>query len=110
MREIKFRAWDKKEKKMKNENDFLMSLDGEILDPSTFPFMVNKNCLLMQYTGLTDKNGNKIYEMDIVNYFGKKILVTIPEIYIEIYESLFLEYCEVIGNKFENPKLLDDKK
>lgn len=61
MKDIKFRAWDGS----KMSNDFLLSFDGEILSAETFPFTVRKDCVLMQYTGLKDKNGKEIYEGDI---------------------------------------------
>lgn len=54
MREIKFRAWDKK--------GFIGMIDNPILDV----VMKNERYILMQYTELKDKNGKEIYEGDIV--------------------------------------------
>ena len=135
MREIKFRAWIKKEKLMANSFD----IEG------IYPNMVRKleiagkgalygnQYILMQFTGLKDKNGKEIYEGDIIyinrkkskreNDKGKLLVVwtndltsfeakRIDEIdYIDDLECLgnfrFKEYnLEVIGNKFENPELL----
>ena len=69
---------------------------------------------LCQYTGLTDKNGNKIWENDVVKgiygtYEGRYIIVwwndeakfsfpTIAKVDTSKYE--------VIGNIFDNPELL----
>jgi uncharacterized phage protein (TIGR01671 family) len=65
-REIKFRAWDKKCKVMRQwewirncEFPFISDEWGtHLLDEKVFE--------LMQYTGLKDKNGKEIYEGDIV--------------------------------------------
>ena len=77
-----------------------------------------------RYTGLCDKNGNKIFEGDIVQYYGTYPL----EVYIEKghtkirwydtisarkYDELFFSIdregygeCEIIGNIYDNPELL----
>jgi len=82
--------------------------------PSQFP--------LMQYTGLKDKNGKEIYEGDILHVFlmdsppekhqviwdkeraGFKLQDRIAERYGFYASNL---KCEVIGNIYENPELLE---
>ena len=61
MREIKFRAWDKEENEMKYDNIYVWqgSLNQEITD-------LQSALVLLQYTGLKDKNGKEIYEGDIL--------------------------------------------
>lgn len=81
-----------------------------------------------QFTGLTDKNGVKIFEGDIVNYFGKDFLnhlVTFDKgsfwfeflskytrkIRDQKRDLIFsnVSMCgEVIGNIYDNPELIGD--
>ena len=88
---------------------------------------------LMQYTGLKDKNGKEIYEGDIVKvklykgeeeeyflgkveYFGSNFIVDSDNNSdYHVYDldgfgidfKYNLEDCEVIGNIYENPELLE---
>ena len=139
MREIKFRAWDKDFNRMGKINAINWACDTKV--PSCcFSWMEDGKELsicsgsldryvLMQYTGLKDKNGVEIYEGDIaklstgvlcvVQYadcWARYMLGTPPsgEDCYKYLETLgehetYAGNLEVIGNIYENPELLEAK-
>ena len=59
MREIRFRIWNKEEGKMKDPDNFTITLSPPVKSEYN-------QWVIMQYMGLKDKNGKEIYEGDIV--------------------------------------------
>jgi len=66
MREIKFRAWDKEDKKWLSEDCMPIVGFGE---DKILSFGGDGYAIFEQYTGLKDKKGKEIYEGDIVSSF-----------------------------------------
>ncbi|MCY8837585.1 YopX family protein [Bacillus atrophaeus] len=103
MKEIKFRSWIKDKK--------------EMLYEFTLKQPTVSNCkknILMQYTGLKDKNGREIYEGDIVTHLNEKYEITTNPFTQEfVVDSdtgqerlgVLNNQVEVIGNIYEDHTL-----
>lgn len=128
MRKIEFRAWLKHEKKMIDVKAIDWDDVGNIISvnyPSgkAYSGYDGDNIELMQYTGLKDKNGVKIFEGDIFKWgstlyqviyadFGFKVnyVKGHNEIYLYDFQLNYFEEndeIEVIGNIYENKELLE---
>jgi len=113
MKKIKFRAWDKENRTIYAWED-IKYIDLETLQ---------KTNILMQFTGLKDKNGKEIFEGDILAYPDrrKKIIVIVKRVNIAYCEE-YGTYANgfrvpedyknmiVIENIYENPDLLNEIK
>ena len=112
----KFRAWDKETKTMNGMAEIYRNRNQEIeLHPR------DENIILMQSTGLHDKNGKEIFEGDIVlvldspytvfydNERGSYRLKPHDDRWNVDYMSNFSHggNFEVVGNIYENPELLE---
>lgn len=88
MREIKFRAWHSVDKVMVNFNPENLSESKTIYNYQAKALgllILNKSPLLMQYTGLKDKNNIDLYENDIVIDEYKRIMQVVwcPDLELE---------------------------
>jgi len=128
MKEIKFRAWDEKNNywiygdQPKNDDLFIENVNPK--NNTIYEITHWKDTILMQYTGVKDKNGKEIYEGDIVQIkyalsSNKGIVEYIHDKYSinsKKYD-MFYDYngekifswneLEIIGNIYENPELLE---
>lgn len=142
MREIKFRAWEKHAKRMAEVTAFKWQPDHlyhqvytraivnqKMIDEwYAYDFGGDSNgIILMQYTGLKDRNGKEIYEGDIVVAWSaglravgevKKRIDGLWIMYPAYQEGKFWGLCpnsngetsvEIISNIHENPELLEVK-
>lgn len=117
MREFKFRAWNEKIKWMSKPFTFgqVLNFHDQIIKT------LSNDEVVMQFTGLKDKNGVNIYERDILLFGGRsKALVTFENGCFSVFGEPLgwdfdseekpclsnFNYCEVIGNIHENHELL----
>ena len=122
-----FRAWTEEGKTMYygvypfKDDTLLLSYDEIAFDE-----VPASDFILMQSTGLLDKNGNEIFVGDIVKYEAGCNTVTEEVVYDknlagfgvkdadaniiftfgELAEEIGLSSLEVVGNIYENPELL----
>ncbi|EAC3769318.1 hypothetical protein ARI65_001430 [Listeria monocytogenes] len=134
MRELGYRAFVKKDKKMfpvtdlcfnRYEKDAVgVSGCGKPYCTMCVDWYSFDDVLLMQYTGLKDKNGKKIFEGDIVNCkFFDRMVGDIAGVinFIDcvwavsdfknkrLYQLIDVDNIEIIGNIHENSEILEEQ-
>ena len=119
----KFRAWDKETKTMNGMAEIYRNRNQEIeLHPR------DDEIILMQSTGLHDKNGKEVFEGDVIAievddtgtpinarvFQNSKIGVLMFHVFednedvpmVELLEDNSVAF-EIVGNIYENPELLE---
>jgi len=130
-REIKFRAYSDsfKENTMFYDVEMMLKNDGIwwVCNNKTRMFQTgSRTHAIMQFTGLHDKNGKEIYEGDILKvtdeedgiihalvewgneYPAFTLSPSIEDLeYNSLQHATLVCTCEIIGNIYENPELLE---
>lgn len=121
----KYRAWDRVEKKFVEhffitDNGLICNMEKPTSDSKLLIPIEKSELILMQSTGLVDKNGKEIFEGDIVRFFDSLYTVFYDikegcyrlkphdDRWVVDYMSSFSseESFEIVGNIYENKECL----
>lgn len=115
MRQILFRAWDRQENRMIDSEEITY---GQYHDTTYFHPNARERYELMQWTGLEDKNGVKIFEGDVVRYsstdtegevrFWQGRFLISSDKHNAHYDLYITSDLEVIGSIHTHPELLKE--
>lgn len=129
----KFRVWDSVEKKFVEhffitDNGLICNMEKPTSDSKLLIPIEKSELILMQSTGLLDKNGKEIFEGDILAFETDDEMINVNVFWDEEHALFMFESkkykeqeslaelvenntypFEIIGNIYENPELLEDK-
>ena len=124
---LQFRAWDSSKKEMFKDT-FAITESGQVVVVeqesiiSSPDYVFVEHLIVMQSTGLHDKNGKEVFVGDIIKCtrgcphevylekeYGGKYIGGMPAVYLK---GLLEGYAwtgseEILGNIYENPELLE---
>lgn len=120
----KFRAWSKLASRMYIVNGlyFDRGMVQYANNDNAIRFIKLENIILMQSTGLKDKNGKEVFVGDIIKCtrgcphevylekeYGGTYIGGMPAIYLKGLRLgyAWTEHEEILGNIYENPELLE---
>ncbi|WP_175062590.1 YopX family protein [Streptococcus salivarius] len=118
----RYRAWLKEDKEMIDvEEIYFYNGEFDFIGDAITWMCKSDDCVLMQSTGLTDKNGKEIFEGDVVKM--AKNVYSEPTYYEVVRHrggayrleskqygcELWLRHtdCEIAGDIYKNPELLE---
>ena len=125
MREIKFRAWSSGRKEMAEVESIHFKGNAVYLISKYLRLVANLDeTELMQFTGQKDMNGKEVFEEDILKLENRDFgIVQYNNLNCNYYIQLinyhfnvaidfkkvfsYQSKVEIIGNKYENPELLE---
>ena len=118
MRPLKFRAWNGENMEY---GGFVIHAGGKIINNAPELCRVKEDSPVMQFTGLTDKNGKEIYEGDILKICRHWDSSMMRPQTVEFVDGKFypfgtgdwepdMDEVEVVGNIHETPELLEARK
>ena len=130
MTTLKFRAWDKKCNEMFKDT-FAITESGQVIiveQESVFDtpdYVFTDDLIIMQSTGLFDEYGKEIFDGDILHTTDNELAKVfwnddLAGWFVDfIYEIAELSevadiqsnrsICEIVGNIYENPELLEEE-
>ena len=114
MREIKFKIWDKKNKRWYIQYPNCNNLFNVYKDGTLGRKSEDDDYIFVEYTGLKNRDGKEIWEVDIlIHYTRKKEVYFAGGCFCVEGEPLetwgYVDTRKIIGNVFENPELMEGK-